>query len=156
MEKLIGKISQWMGGSDAKLPTTQDDVQTAAAALMVHAMRVDVESRPEEAVRVKAVLAERFAIDGAELDTLIARGEAEDDNAVDLYRFTKVLAANLDQQGREGIVRMLWEVVTADDEIHEFESNLVWRVSELIGVPREDRIRLRQEVLASGATSRTS
>lgn len=149
MEKFLGKLGKWMGGAGTKLPTTQDDVQVAATALMVHAMRIDDASHPDEVQRVRAVLSERFDLDGGELDDLISHGTHADNEAVDLYRFTKVLTANLDQPGRQEIVRMLWQVVAADGEIHEFESNLVWRVAELIGVSREDRIRLRQAVLAA-------
>ncbi len=149
MEKFLGKLTRWMGANDTKLPTAQDDVQFAAAALMVHAMRVDDVEDPDEVKRVRDVLADRFDLDRDDLNTVIAKGTQADDEAVDLYRFTKILTANLDQTGRQDIVRMLWQVMFADGNIHEFESNLVWRVAELIGVSRADRIRLRQEVTAN-------
>ena len=43
---------------------------------------------------------------------------------------------------------MLWEVVMADGVVHEFESNLVWRTAELLGVSTRDRVILRQQVAA--------
>ncbi|MGI9387997.1 MAG: TerB family tellurite resistance protein [Methyloligellaceae bacterium] len=150
MQDFLGKLARLFSNGDANKATSADDqVQVAAAALMVHAMRIDDEPHSEERARVRVVLQERFEIEAAELDTLIEKGVAEDDEAVDLYRFTKVLTANLDQLGRQKIVRMLWEVAAADGEIHEFEANLVWRVAELLGVSREDRIRMRQEVVAA-------
>jgi uncharacterized tellurite resistance protein B-like protein len=36
----------------------------------------------------------------------------------------------------------------ADGVIHEFESNLVWRTAELLGVSTRDRVELRREVAA--------
>ncbi len=39
---------------------------------------------------------------------------------------------------------MLWEIVLADGVLHEFESNLVWRASELLGVSTQDRVRLEE------------
>ena len=36
--------------------------------------------------------------------------------------------------GRKQIIEMLWEIAMADPAAHEFESNLVWRVAELLGV----------------------
>ncbi len=45
---------------------------------------------------------------------------------------------------------MLWEVVMADGVIHEFESNLVWRTAELLGVSTRDRVTLA----AGGCRSR--
>jgi uncharacterized tellurite resistance protein B-like protein len=149
MQEFLGKLGRMFStsGGDAQ-SNAEEQVQIAAAALMIHAMRIDDEVRPDEYARVKTVLKGRFEIDGNELDTLITQGTAEDDDAVDLYRFTKILTANLDQRSRQQIVRMLWEVVVADGRIDEFESNLVWRVAELLGVSTENRIRLRQDVLS--------
>jgi len=42
----------------------------------------------------------------------------------------------------------LWEVVLADGIVDEFETNLVWRVAELIGVSTRDRVTLRKMVEA--------
>ncbi len=149
MQDFLGKLGRLFSTeSEDSGNLGEEQVQVAAAALMVHAMRIDDAVHPEERVRIKAVLQDRFEIDGSELDTLIEKASTEDDDAVDLYRFTKVLTANLDQPGRQQIIRMLWEIVNADGKIDEFESNLVWRVAGLLGVSREDRIRLRQDVLA--------
>ena len=60
--------------------------------------------------------------------------EAREQEAVDLYRFTSVLCAGLDQEGRQRIIEMLWEMAMADCLVHEFEANLVWRAAELLGV----------------------
>jgi len=49
-----------------------------------------------------------------------------------------VLCAQLDQDGRNQIIEMLWEIAMADCMVHEFESNLVWRVAELLGVSARD------------------
>jgi uncharacterized tellurite resistance protein B-like protein len=44
------------------------------------------------------------------------------------------------------MVEMLWEVAYADGVLHEFESNLVWRAAELLGVSTRDRVELRKAV----------
>ncbi|MGB6196867.1 MAG: TerB family tellurite resistance protein, partial [Methyloceanibacter sp.] len=54
--------------------------------------------------------------------------------------------AQLDQNGRKQIIEMLWEIAMADRVVHEFESNLVWRVAELLGVSARDRELLRKTV----------
>ena len=81
---------------------------------------------------------------------LLVRASAIDGqvDAVDLYRFTSVLCRELDQDGRKRVVEMLWEVVLADGVVDEFETNLVWRVAELIGVSTRDRVTLRKMVEA--------
>lgn len=148
MENFVGKLRRWMNGPEGAAAPSADEVQVAAGALMLYAMKVDGTDQPEEATRVRSVLQDRFALDEDELNVLLSEAAAAEDEAVDLYRFTKVLTANLDQPARQQIIRMMWDVVVADGTIHEFEANLVWRVAELIGVSTQDRIRLRQEVLS--------
>ncbi len=41
------------------------------------------------------------------------------------------------------MVEQLWEIVFADGKVHEFEENLVWRVAELLGVARHDRLAMK-------------
>ena len=75
---------------------------------------------------------------------MLAAGEQADREAVDLYAFTSVLKRHLDEEARVEFIGLMWEVVYADGELHELEDNTVWRVAELIGVDRRDRIAARQ------------
>jgi uncharacterized tellurite resistance protein B-like protein len=52
----------------------------------------------------------------------------------------------MSEDERVRVVENLWEVVFADGESHEFEENLVWRVAELLGVHRRDRIAVKLAV----------
>ncbi len=123
----------------------------AAAALLVHAARIDGHKSAAEEEKLQAILSERFALSQGELDALLgAAGKAEEE-AVDLYRFTSVLCRHLDQAGRQQIVRMLWEIAFADDILHAYEENLIWRVAELLGVSSRDRIRLKKAVVGRTA-----
>ena len=85
---------------------------------------------------------------GEELRPLLTEAVLREHESVDLYRFTSVLCRELDQDGRKRIVEMLWEVAMADGVVHEFESNLVWRTAELLGVSTRDRVMLRKAVEA--------
>jgi uncharacterized tellurite resistance protein B-like protein len=44
---------------------------------------------------------------------------------------------------------MLWQIVYADGRVTEFEENLIWRAADLLHVPSEARIALRQRVAES-------
>jgi uncharacterized tellurite resistance protein B-like protein len=100
----------------------------------------------EERRKLKILLQERFALGDEETRRLMREAEAREQEAVDLYRFTSVLCAGLDQEGRQRIIEMLWEMAMADGVVHEFEANLVWRAAELLGVSTRDRVRLRKMV----------
>jgi uncharacterized tellurite resistance protein B-like protein len=148
---LVGR----MGGDGAEVGDFRaDELQLAAAALLVHAAVIDGNTADDELKKLKDLLQERFALSESDADRLIEEGKSRERDAVDLYRFTSVLCRELDQDGRKRIVEMLWEIVMADGELHEFEDNLVWRVAELLGVSARDRITLKKAVaarVASGA-----
>jgi len=126
----------------------EEELKIAAGALLVHAGAVDGNFDSTERRKVKALLQTRFDLEPKEVKRLFEDAEASERDSVDLYRFTSVLCRQLDQDGRKRIVEMLWEVVMADGVIDEFESNLVWRVAELIGVSTRDRVILRKMVEA--------
>ena len=126
----------------------EEELRVASAALLINAGSIDGKFDSNERQKVKALLQRRFDLKPDELKRLFQEASAEEREAVDLYRFTKVLCRNLDQDGRKRIVVMLWEVVMVDGVVDEFEANLVWRVAELIGVSTRDRVTLRKMVEA--------
>ena len=129
-----------------------EELRLAAGALLINAGSIDGRFDPEEKRKVKALLERRFDLEPKETKALFDDAAAQERDAVDLYRFTSVLCRELDQDGRKRIVEMLWEVVMADGVVDEFESNLVWRVAELIGVSTRERVTLRKSVEARLAT----
>jgi uncharacterized tellurite resistance protein B-like protein len=126
----------------------EDELRLASAALLVRASSIDGQVDAVERRMLKALLQERFGLEGDEVRRLVQEATTEEAESVDLYGFTSILCRELDQDGRKKIVEMLWEMVMADGVVHEFESNLVWRTAELLGVSTRDRVILRQQVAA--------
>ncbi|PLX34473.1 MAG: hypothetical protein C0605_13435 [Hyphomicrobiales bacterium] len=123
-----------------------DDFQLALAGLLVRVAAIDGAYLDAEHERLKAVLQKRFELSPEIAGELSRAGRLKEQEAVDIYGFTRVLTKALDQEGRQEVVEMLWEIAFADGEVHEYESNLLWRASELLGVDRADRLRLRDEM----------
>lgn len=130
-----------------------DDPRVAAAALMYHVMDADGVRQDTEWERMKEILAESYDLIGEALDKLVAAGGEADENAVDLYTFTSVLKRHLDAEARIEFIGLMWEIVFADGELHELEDNILWRIAELIGVDRRDRILERQKAQAQAPGS---
>jgi len=124
----------------------ENDHRLAAAALLVHAVAIDGFVDEDERAVVNDVLKRKFDLSAAETEELVAEAVEKDQEAVDLYGFTSIIKRTFDQEGRQAMVEMLWEIVYADGVVHEFEDNLVWRVAELLGVSTRDRMRLKAKV----------
>jgi uncharacterized tellurite resistance protein B-like protein len=136
------------GGQEAER-FDETDYRLAAAALLVHAAAIDGSIAEVERTRLRDVLRQRFSLDDAEAGELIDKAVAAEQQAVDLYQFTARLNRSLDHEGRAHVVEMLWQIVCIDGAVTEFEDNLIWRAADLLHIPREERIALKQRVMAS-------
>lgn len=127
---------------EANAPMT---TELAVAALLVHLARIDGEFDSDEHSRINQILKKHFDLEETEVAQLVERAEKKDSEAVDFYQFTSLLTQQeMDQ--RIEIIAMMWSVVFADDQNHELEDNMVWRVAELIGVSSRDRTVLRAKI----------
>jgi uncharacterized tellurite resistance protein B-like protein len=129
-----------IGAADEERHVGADDTRLALAALLVHCTAVDGVVSQQERATLRDLLVRNYTLSDTDLDTLIADATAAEREAVDLYRFTSVLKRQLSEEERIRVIEHLWEIVYADGRSHEFEENLVWRVAELMGVHRRDRI----------------
>jgi uncharacterized tellurite resistance protein B-like protein len=123
-----------------------NDYRLAAAALLVHAAAIDGNISDVERSKLHAVIKSAFRLDEAETDALVADATAAELEAIDLYHFTTVINRMLDEDGRRRIVEMMWEIAYADGQVTEFESNLIWRAADLLGISSRERIELGHRV----------
>src|SRR5262245_3697350 len=137
---------------DTGLQKLEDkDCQLATAALLTRVATVDSEMSEARREKLQAGLKSCFGLDDLATAQLIRDAAAADRSAVDLYHFTRRLNDVLDNEGRQRIVKMMWQVVYVDERVNEFESNIIWRTADLLGVSSRQRIELRQRVAADRA-----
>lgn len=122
------------------------DCRLAATALLVHVVSLDGQPTQAEQSKLHTLIERHFGLDWGTADRLIADATQVEGEAVDLYHFTSVIMRSLDEEGRKRIVQMMWELVYADGQVTEFEDNVVWRASDLLGISQRDRIDLKHAV----------
>ena len=138
--------------ADIVAPQTQDrafgdgDYRLAATALLIHVISLDGEPTQAESRKLHSLIESHFGLDRGTADRLIASATQVEGEAVDLYHFTSVIMRSLDEAGRKRIVEMMWELVYADGQVTEFEDNVVWRASDLLGISQRDRVDLKHLV----------
>jgi len=138
--------------ADIVAPHAQDhafgdnDYRLAATALLVHVVSLDGQPTRAEQSKLHNLIESHFKLDRGTADRLIADATQVEGEAVDLYHFTSVIMRSLDEDGRKRIVQMMWELVYADGQVTEFEDNVVWRASDLLGISQRDRIDLKHAV----------
>jgi uncharacterized tellurite resistance protein B-like protein len=142
-------FTELTGGQKPQHAFAENDYRRAAAALLVHVATLDGDLTEPKRAKLHTILETQFALDPAATDELIAEATADDRESVDFYHFTSLLMRTLDEPGRLRIIEMLWEMVYADGVVSEFESNVMWRVGDLLAVSSRDRIALRERVAAA-------
>jgi len=126
-----------------------DEFHVAYAALLVHAAAIGGTVSATERAKLKSLLTQRFDLDDAAADDLIARATDADERAVDLYHFTRLLNERLDEPGRLRLIETMWTLAYADGALSDYENNLIWRVADLLGVSQAERVALRQRAAAT-------
>ena len=139
-------LSEIAVGGEQPAHFAPNDYRLAAAALLVHAATVDGDMSDVERTRLHAVVERRFALDTAMTDELVSEATAAEHAAIDLYHFTSVINRTLDDEGRRRVVEMMWEMAYADGHVGEFESNLLWRPADLLGISSRERIEIGRRV----------
>jgi uncharacterized tellurite resistance protein B-like protein len=124
------------------------EIQIASAALLAHCAKVDGVQSAEETAHLRTVLAEKFELSGAEVDSVMEVAEARERDAIDLHRFTRVLHKNLDREARIHMVQLLWEIADADGLIDSDERRMVSLTAQLLDVEVHDAVAARQAAQA--------
>ncbi|EAU41564.1 hypothetical protein FP2506_14064 [Fulvimarina pelagi HTCC2506] len=145
-------LSQFAGEVSPSESEDRDELVVAIAALLFHVVSADGIVTEEERESLDTVLREDYRLSTEQARAVAEAGERANDEAVDLYRFTSILKSRLGEDERIEFVRNLWEMTFADGQVHELEDNVVWRVSELLGVSGRDRMLLKKEFAVRAET----
>jgi uncharacterized tellurite resistance protein B-like protein len=125
-----------------------DDLQVAAAALMVEAALMDDRFEASERATITRLLKGRFDLSEAETQTLLETARARVDKASQLFGFTRVVNNRFTREERIELMEMLWQVAYADGRLDDYEANLMRRISGLIHVSDRESGQARKRALA--------
>jgi uncharacterized tellurite resistance protein B-like protein len=109
-----------------------DPVQVAACALMLELAQADEEFSDEEQDHIQEALMRHFDLPAETARQLMALAEQERREAVDLYQFTSLIAANYDQGQRMVLAEILWRVVYSDSRLERHEDYLMRKLASLL------------------------
>ncbi len=144
IKKLL--LAEQPPGSAAKGDHGTDELQLAAAALLIETASMDGQIGDEEQGTIASLLAVSFGLEASALEDLLEAGRKADAESTQLYGFTRVIKDQYSHDERIRVIEMLWEVAYADGHLHHYESNLVRRVSGLMYVSDRDSGEARKRV----------
>ena len=149
---MFDRLRQLLGtGADeaqAPRPHSFEERQLAAAALLVEAASMDSEFGAAERAKIGQLLRSRFGLGAAEADDLLAEAERTAAESVEWQGFTQAIKDGFPPAERILVIEMLWEVVYADGQLHDYEASLLRRIAGLLYVSDRESGEARKRVLA--------
>ena len=130
-----------------------EDPRVAAAALMYHVMDADGVRQDTEWERMKKILAEAYGLAAKRWTSSLPPAARRTTRRS--ISTPSPACSSVTSTSRPAIefIGLMWEIVFADGDLHELEDHTVWRIAELIGVDRRDRILERQKAQAEAPGS---
>ena len=100
--------------------------------LMIEAANTDGNITQDEIEKISYSLVNIFKEDPIKVKKSISRALDNKDNSRSLYFYTSKLNKSFSDEKKILLIEVLWEVILADKEIHDFESNLIRRLAGLL------------------------
>ena len=149
---MINRIKVLLSGTDQPSGSvvghhSHDELQLAAAALLVEAATLDGHYGETEQSAIDQLLREKFALKDEDARSLHDLAVSEQSEANQLLGFTRTIKDRYSLEERIELIEMIWEVVYADGELHDYEANLLRRLGGLLYVSDRERGDARKRVL---------
>ena len=115
--------------------------------LMIEAAYTDGHIDRSELNKIKLSLINVFSEDPMEVNLVLEEAVKNKNNSKSLHHYTSFINKNFDEEKKLLLIEALWEIVLSDGEIHDFESNLIRRLSGLLYVSDIDSGNARKRAL---------
>ena len=100
--------------------------------LMIEAANTDGVITQEELNKISTSLINIFKEDSKNVEDSLSKAYKNKDNSKSLYFYTSKLNKSFSEEKKIMLIEVLWEVILSDDEIHDFETNLIRRLAGLL------------------------
>ena len=100
--------------------------------LMIEAANTDGEVTQEELNKISHSLINIFKEDPKVVEISLTKAFENRDNSKSLHYYTSKLNKSYSNENKIKLIEVLWEVILADNEIHDFETNLIRRLAGLL------------------------
>ena len=100
--------------------------------LMIEAAYTDGHIDQGELNKIKNSLVNVFGEEIKEVELVLDEAVKNKNNSKSLHHYTSFINKNFDEDKKILLIETLWEIVLSDNEIHDFESNLIRRLSGLL------------------------
>ena len=155
---MFDRLIEFLAGREVPEPEeSADELQLSVAALLIEAAQMDRSFDKTERATIERLLAKRFDLDYAAVESLIAQAHKRIEDSTQYFPFTHLITKRMSAEQRTEIIEMLWKVAYSDGVLDPYEDALVRQIAGLIHVPDRERglarTRALEKLKAAGAIS---
>ena len=99
---------------------------------MIEAANTDGKVTQDELNKISNSLINVFKEDPKAVEVSLTKAFENKDNSKSLYYYTSKLNKSYTNDQKIKLIEVLWEIILADDEVHDFETNLIRRLAGLL------------------------
>jgi uncharacterized tellurite resistance protein B-like protein len=145
---MLRKIQAFFA-ADVSAAAADDEaaLHLAAAVLLLEVAKSDHSVGEVEVDRLKEALRRDWSLDDADLSELVGVARDAADANASLHQQIALINGNFSPRQKQDLVRGLWEVAYADDQLHHHEELLIRRLADLMHVSHTEFIREKHRVL---------
>tara|TARA_A100000164_G_scaffold293705_1_gene267451 strand:+ start:244 stop:687 length:444 start_codon:yes stop_codon:yes gene_type:complete len=100
--------------------------------LMIEAANSDGDIGTEEIQKIKETLTNTFKENPEEVDSVLEQSIQNSNNSKSLYYYSSKINKNYSDEKKIKLIEILWEIVLADGQLHDYESSIIRRLSGLL------------------------
>ena len=100
--------------------------------LMIEAANTDGKVTQDELNKISSSLINVFKEDPIAVEVSLTKAFENKDNSRSLFYYTSKLNKSYSDEKKIKLIEVLWEVILSDNEIHDFETNLIRRLAGLL------------------------
>ena len=111
---------------------TQNKELDLLSGLMIEAANTDGKVTQDELNKISSSLINVFKEDSKAVEVSLTKAFENKDNSRSLFYYTSKLNKSYSDEKKIKLIEVLWEVILSDNEIHDFETNLIRRLAGLL------------------------
>ncbi len=129
---MLQSLKNIFSGDQTLRSETENKEIDILSGLMIEAANTDGEITQEELNKISYSLINIFKEDPKVVEVSLTKAFENKDNSKSLYYYTSKLNKSYSNENKIKLIEVLWEIILADNEIHDFETNLIRRLAGLL------------------------
>ena len=129
---MLQSLKNIFAGDQSLNTETENKEIDILSGLMIEAANSDGEITQEELNKISHSLISVFKEDPKVVEKSLTKAFENKDNLKSLYFYTSILNKAYTDAQKIKLIEVLWEIILADNEVHDFETNLIRRLAGLL------------------------